>query len=153
MRRVPFERRESDELRRKAVRGRAYNPAILAIDLETGKIVWTAQVTPGDVFNGGCSNARNCPGPDFDFGSSVVLETLPTGKDILLAGQKSGMVYGLDPDAQGKVLWKTRVGKGGTNGGVQWGMASEFRDEPTRCSKRSSCLRAQRALAVARRRA
>ena len=99
--------------------------AILAIDLETGKIVWTSQVTPGDVFNGGCSSARNCPGPDFDFGASVVMETLPSGKDILLAGQKSGMVYGLDPDAEGKVMWKTRVGKGGTNGGVQWGLASD----------------------------
>lgn len=103
----------------------AQSDAILAIDLESGKIVWTSQVTPGDVFNGGCSNAKNCPGPDFDFGSSVMIETLPSGKNILLAGQKSGMVYGLDPDAQGKVLWKTRVGKGGTNGGVQWGMASD----------------------------
>ncbi len=43
----------------------------------------------------------------------------------MLAGQKSGIVYGLDPDAKGKVIWKTRVGKGGTNGGVQWGMASD----------------------------
>jgi polyvinyl alcohol dehydrogenase (cytochrome) len=35
------------------------------------------------------------------------------------------MVSGLDPDARGKALWQTRVGKGGTNGGVQWGMASD----------------------------
>jgi polyvinyl alcohol dehydrogenase (cytochrome) len=102
-----------------------HSDAVLAFDLETGKIRWTSQVTPGDIFNGGCSNAKNCPGPDFDFGASVVLEKLPDGKDILIAGQKSGMVYGLDPDAQGKVIWKTRVGKGGTNGGVQWGMASD----------------------------
>lgn len=102
-----------------------HSDAVLALDLETGKIVWTSQVTPGDIFNGGCSNARNCPGPDYDFGASVIMEKLPDGKDILIAGQKSGVVYGLDPDAQGKVIWKTRVGKGGTNGGVQWGMASD----------------------------
>jgi polyvinyl alcohol dehydrogenase (cytochrome) len=103
----------------------AQSDAVLAMELGTGKIVWTAQVTPGDVFNGACSNARNCPGPDFDFGSSVILEKLPNGKDILLAGQKSGVVWGLDPDAKGKVVWQTRVGTGGTNGGVQWGMASD----------------------------
>jgi polyvinyl alcohol dehydrogenase (cytochrome) len=43
----------------------------------------------------------------------------------LLAGQKSGVVYALDPDRKGEILWQTRVGKGGTNGGVQWGMASD----------------------------
>ena len=47
------------------------------------------------------------------------------GKDVLVAGQKSGMVYGLDPDQKGKILWQTRVGQGGRNGGVQWGMASD----------------------------
>jgi polyvinyl alcohol dehydrogenase (cytochrome) len=35
------------------------------------------------------------------------------------------MVFALDPDHQGAILWQTRVGKGGTNGGVQWGMASD----------------------------
>ena len=44
-----------------------------------------------------------------------------------MAGQKSGVVYGLDPSKQGEVLWQTRVGAGGTNGGVQWGMASDGR--------------------------
>ena len=47
---------------------------------------------------------------------------------VLVAGQKSGVVYGLDPAAGGKLLWQTRVGKGGTNGGVQWGMASDGRN-------------------------
>jgi polyvinyl alcohol dehydrogenase (cytochrome) len=44
-----------------------------------------------------------------------------------LAGQKSGVVSALDPASQGAVLWQTRVGKGGINGGVQWGMASDGR--------------------------
>src|SRR5262249_17882191 len=39
--------------------------------------------------------------------------------------QKSGVVYALDPDRKGEILWQVRVGKGGTNGGVQWGMASD----------------------------
>jgi polyvinyl alcohol dehydrogenase (cytochrome) len=103
----------------------ATSDSVVALEISTGKMVWSSQVTPGDVFNGLCSTARNCPGPDFDFGSSVILEKLPNGKDILLAGQKSGMVSALDPDARGKILWQTRVGKGGTNGGVQWGMASD----------------------------
>jgi len=43
----------------------------------------------------------------------------------VLAGQKSGVVYALDPDAKGRIVWQVRVGKGGVNGGVQWGMASD----------------------------
>jgi polyvinyl alcohol dehydrogenase (cytochrome) len=69
--------------------------------------------------------AGKCPGPDYDFGSSVLIEKLPDGREVLLAGQKSGVVYALDPDRKGAILWQTRVGKGGTNGGVQWGMASD----------------------------
>jgi polyvinyl alcohol dehydrogenase (cytochrome) len=98
--------------------------AVLALDLKTGRIVWSRQVTPGDVFSGACSGGK-CPGPDYDFGSSVLLDKLPNGRDVLLAGQKSGVVYALDPDRKGEILWQTRVGKGGTNGGVQWGMASD----------------------------
>jgi polyvinyl alcohol dehydrogenase (cytochrome) len=98
--------------------------AVLALEVKTGRIVWSRQVTPGDVFSGACSGGQ-CPGPDFDFGSSVLIEKLANGRDILLAGQKSGVVFALDPDRKGEILWQTRVGKGGTNGGVQWGMASD----------------------------
>lgn len=48
------------------------------------------------------------------------------GVDVLVAGQKSGFVYGLDP-ATGRLLWKTKVGAGGPLGGVEWGMASDGR--------------------------
>jgi polyvinyl alcohol dehydrogenase (cytochrome) len=98
--------------------------SVLALELKTGRIVWFKQVTPGDVFSGACTGTK-CPGPDYDFGSSVLLEKLPNGHDVLLAGQKSGVVYALDPERKGTILWQTRVGKGGTNGGVQWGMASD----------------------------
>ena len=102
----------------------AMSDAVLAMDIKTGRIVWSRQMSTGDIFSGACT-ASNCPGPDFDFGSSVLIEKLPNGKDVLLAGQKSGVVFALDPDAMGKIVWQVRVGKGGTNGGVQWGMASD----------------------------
>ena len=98
--------------------------AVLALDVKTGRIVWSKQVQPGDIFSGACTGGE-CPGPDFDFGSSVLIEHLPNGREILLAGQKSGVVFALDPDRKGEILWQTRVGKGSTNGGVQWGMASD----------------------------
>jgi polyvinyl alcohol dehydrogenase (cytochrome) len=106
----------------------ATSDAVMALDIATGKIRWTRQTNPNDAYTSACRNhGPNCPtedGPDFDFGSSALLLSLPGGKDILVAGQKSGMVYGLDPDQKGKILWQTRVGQGGKNGGVQWGMAS-----------------------------
>jgi polyvinyl alcohol dehydrogenase (cytochrome) len=97
--------------------------SIVALDLRTGQIRWSRQATPGDSFNGSCGGTPAC-GPDFDFGSSAML--VKTGdKTVLVAGQKSGIVYGLDPDRQGEILWQLRVGKGSTNGGVEWGMASD----------------------------
>src|ERR1700674_1578795 len=103
--------------------------AVMALELKTGRIVWTQQVLANDAYTSACrSKGVNCPttnGPDFDFGSSAILVRAPNGKEILVAGQKYGMVYGFAPDAKVKILWQTRVGKGGLNGGVQWGMASD----------------------------
>jgi polyvinyl alcohol dehydrogenase (cytochrome) len=97
--------------------------AVVALDLRTGKIKWSRQFTAGDAFTGACAGKPDC-GPDFDFGSSTMLVKLGN-KTVLVAGQKSGIVYGLDPDRQGEILWQLRVGKGGTNGGVEWGMATD----------------------------
>src|SRR2546427_3696865 len=99
--------------------------AVVALELGTGRVVWFRQTTPGDVWNTLCSTKGDCPGPDFDYGSSVILEKLDNTRDVLLAGQKSGVVYALDLDRKGEILWQVRVGRGGTNGGVQWGMASD----------------------------
>jgi len=104
--------------------------AIIAFDMETGRILWSRQVTPGDAFNFGCTgdNHANCPkdhGNDADFGNSPMLRTLPGGGRILVLGQKSGMAYGLDPDHDGKVLWQTRISRGGPQGGIIWGGASD----------------------------
>src|SRR3954471_7015716 len=70
----------------------------------------------------------NCPephGPDYDLGASANLLTLEDGRRLLTIGQKSGMVWALDPDDQGRIVWQTRVGKGGPLGGVQWGTATD----------------------------
>lgn len=92
----------------------------MALDLATGKIVWSKQVTENDV-------SPSERGPDFDFGSAAMMVKTPEGKDLIVAGQKSGIVYGFDPDKKGELVWKVRVGKGGSNGGVQWGTASDGR--------------------------
>lgn len=107
----------------------ATSDAVMALELKSGKIAWSTQVTANDAYTSACrSKGVNCPasdGPDFDFGSSAILVHAPNGKEILVAGQKSGVVTAFDPDAKGKILWQTRVGKGGLNGGVQWGMATD----------------------------
>lgn len=104
--------------------------SFMAMDLRTGKKLWTRQMTSDDAYTSACRlpDRTNCPdvnGPDFDFGASPILVTLANGKRVLVAGQKSGIVHALDPDRQGAILWQVRVGKGGTMGGVQWGSASD----------------------------
>ena len=100
--------------------------AILAYELETGKLAWVSQLETADNFVMGCPTGANCPeskGPDFDFGTSTILRNIGGGKQILIAGQKSGIVWGLDPDQKGKVVWQTKLGAGSALGGVEWGHA------------------------------
>lgn len=105
--------------------------AIIAFDMATGKKNWITQTTTGDAWNAGClvyftKDAANCPeenGPDFDFSAASILLQLKDGKDILVAGQKSGIVYGINPD-NGAIVWQSRVGRGGVQGGVHFGMAA-----------------------------
>lgn len=104
--------------------------AFVAFDLDTGKILWSRQMTEKDAYTSACRipDRTNCPesnGPDFDFSSGPILVTLANGKRALVAGQKSGLVHAIDPDNQGELLWSVRVGQGGTNGGVQWGSATD----------------------------
>ncbi|HEX5482547.1 MAG TPA: PQQ-binding-like beta-propeller repeat protein [Terriglobia bacterium] len=106
-----------------------HSDAIVAFDMDTGKMLWSRQVTPDDRWTIAClrSNKTNCPpnpGDDYDFGTSPILTQLPGGRSLVLAAQKSGMVYALDPDQAGKVIWKARVAKGGPEGGVEWGGAA-----------------------------
>lgn len=120
--------------------GDAYSPpaaatsdAIVAMDLVTGDIRWSVQTTADDAFTTACVAPNADPvaieecGPDIDFGSSAIIGTLPDGKRVLLAGQKSGVMYALDPDQQGKILWQKRLSPGGVLGGIEWGFAADDR--------------------------
>ncbi|MGB8322783.1 MAG: PQQ-binding-like beta-propeller repeat protein, partial [Candidatus Acidiferrum sp.] len=104
--------------------------AFLAMDLDSGKILWSRQLTSSDVWNTACRmiDKTNCPepsGPDFDFGASPILVTLSDGRRALVAGQKSAVVYAIDPDKGGEVIWQVRIGKGGSLGGIEWGSAAD----------------------------
>ena len=108
--------------------GRTAEPtsdAVMAFDLKTGAVKWTRQLTAGDIFGcrAGSPNCLDKAGPDFDFGSPVMLTTRHDGRDVLVVAQKSGLAYALDPDQQGTVLWEYRAGQGTIWGGIQWGAA------------------------------
>jgi polyvinyl alcohol dehydrogenase (cytochrome) len=100
--------------------------AVVAFHMDTGKLLWSQQVTPKDAFLIGCTPGKkdsNCPedvGPDFDFGTSPILRTLPGGRRILVIGKISGVVFGLDPDRMGAIVLQFRAGKGGLLGGIEW---------------------------------
>jgi polyvinyl alcohol dehydrogenase (cytochrome) len=112
--------------------------AIIALDLDTGKEVWKFQAMSSDVWNMSCSTTKeasgaNCPwhfeegagiGRDFDFGAQAIIATGKGGKDVVLAGQKSGHVWALDAETGAK-LWEQRIGEGTALGGVHWGIATD----------------------------
>ena len=103
--------------------------AILAFDLSTGRMLWHWQATAKDSYTVSCLSAdrTNCPesdGPDHDFAQAPILVSLRSGQRVLVVGQKSGVVHALDPDQKGKILWQTRIGKGGPLGGIMWGSAA-----------------------------
>ncbi len=111
----------------------AMSDALLALRMSTGEILWSKQFTAKDAWNSSCqlSGKVNCPdsdGPDFDFASSAILVSLPSGKRALLLGQKSAVIYAVDPDRRGEILWQARIGKGGTVGGIEWGSATDGRN-------------------------
>jgi len=105
--------------------------AVMAFDLRSGIPLWTHQFTPNDAFLVGCAPGRdNCPdvvGPDFDFGNSPILRTLPNGKSVIVIGQKSGAAWAIDPDKDGALIWEHKVGAGSALGGIEWGSAADDR--------------------------
>jgi polyvinyl alcohol dehydrogenase (cytochrome) len=50
---------------------------------------------------------------------------LPRGKRVLIAGTKDGDLFGLDPDNNGKLLWRVKANAGGGRGGIVWGGATD----------------------------
>ena len=114
----------------------ATSDAVIAMDLESGKIKWISQRLEKDVWIVGCppggvgpAGGGNCVvnttdiGPDFDLGDSPMLVKMANGKDAVVVGQKSGQAWALDPDKKGAVMWEYRAGRGGTLGGIEWGPA------------------------------
>jgi polyvinyl alcohol dehydrogenase (cytochrome) len=104
--------------------------AVVALDIDTGKLLWSHQTQAGDEFLVGCGGAtkpENCPkveGPDYDIGNSPILKTLANGKQIVIAGTKNGVVFALDPDKKGALLWSVMVSPNPLSG-ILWGGAAD----------------------------
>ena len=115
--------------------------AVMAMHIDTGKVLWTMQALPFDTWHNGCVQnipggafparsggggrggraggpaipypPENCPavlGPDWDFAAPAALATTTDGRDILIAPQKQGLVWALNPD-NGQVIWKQDVAR------------------------------------------
>jgi polyvinyl alcohol dehydrogenase (cytochrome) len=107
--------------------------AIVALDLRDGRVRWTKQAGPeyNEIATCKSAGAPSCPealGFDGDFSASPILRGVPAGRQILLAGQKSGIVYGLNPDREGDVLWQDKIDIGNGPVGVLWGLAADYRN-------------------------
>lgn len=114
--------------------------AVIALDIKSGAVRWIRQTLAGDIWIYGCDagtaggdpnagNRPNCPqplGPDFDFAAPAILVARDDGKEILVATQKAGIGYALDPDREGAILWEYRWGKGSAAGAV-WGASTDGR--------------------------
>jgi len=106
--------------------------SLLALDLDDGKVRWAHQVTENDIWNGSCRQpnreAAVCPdkdAPDFDFTGSALLVDVGSGRQLIVVGNKSGVIFGFDPDASGTIVWQQRVAQGSSSGGVFWGSATD----------------------------
>ncbi|MFX3658283.1 MAG: PQQ-binding-like beta-propeller repeat protein [bacterium] len=104
--------------------------AIFAVDAATGAVAWVRQYTANDAYTAACNfqgfrhpNCADPAGPDVDFGAPTLLLRTPSGRELLVAGQKSGDAHAMDPDT-GEPVWTTKLGRGGIIGGVHWGLAA-----------------------------
>jgi polyvinyl alcohol dehydrogenase (cytochrome) len=104
-----------------------YVDAVMSLDLTDGHIKWANKMQGYDAWTTACLGFPTaCPtpaGPDFDFGQGAMLIPTKSG-DIVAAGQKSGMFWGLNAETGAKV-WGTLVGPGSSLGGMEWGSASD----------------------------
>jgi len=86
--------------------------AVMALDLVDGKVRWAKQLSAEGAA---------------ELGSSPILRSLASGKQVLLIGQRSGVVSSLDPDRAGEILWETKAGENKADGGVDQGAAADHR--------------------------
>jgi polyvinyl alcohol dehydrogenase (cytochrome) len=118
----------------------ATSDAILALDMRTGKILWSQQIYKDDSFIVGCGGdgyTDNCPkvvGPDWDIPMSPMLKTLADGRTLMFFGTKPGDILALDVAKRGETVWRMNAvsdtamrdamrAKGGANRGPIWGGA------------------------------
>ena len=116
-----------------------YVDSLVAVNMNTGALVWSRRMSGADAWNGGCSSGyANCPEPtgdDTDFASAPNLTWVPnfvgvpddrggTSANYLLgAGQKNSIYWALNP-ANGGLFWSTTIGIGG----IEWGSAVDLDD-------------------------
>jgi len=89
--------------------------AIIAVDAKTGEKKWVKQCTSNDVW----TMAQPKNGPDYDFGAAPQLvDATIDGKarKLVLAGQKSGVLWALDR-MTGDLVWSDSLGTGAVGGG------------------------------------
>ncbi|MCP5200282.1 MAG: PQQ-binding-like beta-propeller repeat protein [Gammaproteobacteria bacterium] len=117
--------------------------AVMALDIATGAKRWVMSLAPvqmggADIYHLACEawwdeERKNCSPEnpeghgDRDLGAPPLLVERADGREIVVAGSKDGMLYALDPDAAGQVLWSVRVGRGGEAGGIEFGIAADGR--------------------------
>ncbi|HTB66316.1 MAG TPA: PQQ-binding-like beta-propeller repeat protein [Steroidobacteraceae bacterium] len=105
--------------------------AILALDMRTGKRLWTHQVYPGDSFIVGCAGAgktENCPkvvGPDWDVPMSPMLKRLADGRTLIVFATKPGDILALDVSRRGATAWHIDRPATSRGGGAVWGGAMD----------------------------
>ncbi len=91
--------------------------AILALDLDTGRVLWSRQIYANDSFIVGCAGkgfTENCPkvnGPDWDIPMSPMLASLGAGRTAIIFGTKPGDILALDPGRRGKLVWRVNVAR------------------------------------------
>ncbi len=102
--------------------------AVVALDMNTGQEKWIFKGTAEDFYNASCAvnnpPFQNCPAPtyDYDMITPALAFDAATNKDVVIAADKSGKVYSLDPD-NGDLHWQRKIGAGGLLGGVHWAVA------------------------------
>jgi len=117
--------------------------AVMALDIATGAKRWVKNLAPEqmggqDIYHLACEawwdpERKNCSPEnpaghgDRDIGAPPALVTRTDGRDVIVVGSKDGMLYALDPDNGGALLWNIRVGKGGEVGGIEYGVAADGR--------------------------
>ncbi len=89
--------------------------AILALSMDTGRLLWWRQIYANDSFIVGCAGkgfTENCPkviGPDWDIPMSPMLTSIGAGRTAIIFGTKPGDILALDPGRRGKLLWRVNV--------------------------------------------